>query len=377
MKSKERSLLNISFIVLFLIILFAPSIEQRFDLIPVQPVVESRAKVPLPPGNPMENLWLGHGYFSEYEKHFNDVFGFRDFFIRVRNQIQYSLFSDSDQVIIGRDGWLADRSSVDVEQHHTDTLTEEQWAQLQGRIVKFNRILRDRGIYLIIVPVPIKNTVYPEYFPDAAARRPAVTGYERFRRLLAGNKIPFVDAYKILSEKKHSANVYYKTDLHWNTLGARAVAAATVDQLAHDLHRNVRWRYPDSSELKPFVDGGDNNVMAILWPLKDVEPVEFQPENVCGEMTDHGTYKELLNQCRERLLPPATMFGNSFMLQMAADGIQDHFARFDRFYDLSEFPKVLTDIRPGTKIMIWQLFELEIGYQLQQDPWWIQVDSTK
>jgi hypothetical protein len=32
-------------------------------------------------------------------------------------------------------------------------------------------------------------------------------------------------------------------------------------------------------------------------------------------------------------------------------------------------------IPPGTKILIWLLFELEICYQLQSDAWWSEIDQ--
>lgn len=376
MNDKIRALVNMGFIALFLVALCAPTIQQVFHVVPLEPVVESRAKVPLPPGNPIEQLWLERGYISDYERHYNDVFGFRDFFIRVRNQIQYSLFHDSDEVVLGRNGWLADKITLEVEQRTSDHLTDADWSRLAQRVAHLHRILRRRGIYLFVIPVPLKNTVYPEKFPEAAALRPATTGYARFVQLLAENHVPFVDAYTILSAKRRSADVYYKTDLHWNTVGAAAVAAEAVDRLGSEMHRDVRWRYPDSWKMKPFVGGTETNVLAILWPPKYEEPVAYQPGDVCGEMTNRGTYNELINRCSPPLLPSTTMFGNSFMMKLAAVGFEDYFSTFDRRYDLTDFPKMLAEIKPGTKILIWQLFELEIGYQLQSDAWWRQVDSS-
>lgn len=376
-QQKERSYVNLAFIILFLVILYAPAVQQYFNIPPLTPVVESRTKVPLPPGNPVAELWTGHGYFFEYEKHFNDVFGYRDFFIRLRNQIQYSLFGDSDQVIVGRNGWLADKSSIEVEQRAVDTLSDAQWARLGDRLAHLDRILHQRGIYLLLIPIPIKNTVYPENFPAAAARRPAVTGYAKFTRLLADRGVPFIDVYKILSQKRRSVPVYYRTDMHWNTVGAATVAAEAVDRLGREMHRDVRWRYPDSPTLQPFAGGIENNLLALLWPLTDIEPQAALHASTCGETVKLAAYDEFVNRCQGPTLPQTIMFGNSFTQQMLAAGFQNHFAKLYTFYDLTEFPKLLTDIKPGTRIVIWQSFELEIAYQMQNDDWWRQVDDLR
>jgi hypothetical protein len=376
---KSQKLIAKIFIGVFVAMLCAPSIEQAFNIVPIDPVVESRAKVPLPPGNPLVELWQGQGYFSDYEKHFNDVFGFRDFFIRSRNQIQYSIFHDSDQIIVGRDGWLVDKPSVDVEQRTVDALSEADWKTLAGRLTHLNRILRHKGIYFLVIPVPFKNTVYPEFFPETTARRPAITGYARFVQLLADNDVPFVDAYGIL-EKHKSVGVYYRTDLHWNVLGAKLVAVQTVDQLARALGRNVHWRYPDTTTLQPLVGGVDGNDLAIFWPPQDINAVPFAPGDSCGPTTSENTPwadASFVNHCHGPVFPPALFLGNSFALQMKAAGLQDHFAKVTRVYDIQHFGNLLADIRPGMKIVIWQNFELEIGYQMQNDDFWRDVDSYR
>ncbi len=374
--SRRRRIAERFWIAIFLLLVFVPALQQYVRVVPVTPVVEARPKVPAPDGNPIVQLWLGGDYFANYERHVNDVFGFRDLFIRLRNQIQFSLFRDSDQVVVGTGGWLTDRSAVEVEQRAVDNLSDASWATLRRRVELLDRRLRQRGIYLVVVPVPLKNTVYPEHFPQIAQRRPAVTGYERFRRMLAASHVPFVDAYRVLEERKRTADVYYHTDLHWNTFGARAVAAETVRMLAQHFHTKVAWRYDDRYTVTPFSGGVENAVLATIWPVPDVEPFEDSPAP-CGPIEHHGPYDEYTNHCAGPTLPPAMLVGNSFSLQMIGDGLPQHFVRMDLTSDLSYFDRMLAMIRPGTRIVIWQLFELEIGYQLQGDGWWNQLGSAR
>jgi hypothetical protein len=359
-------------IAVFLLMIFAPAVEARLGFVSIPPVVESRARVPLPPGNPLAHLWQGLEYFPNYERHFNDVFGFRDFFIRVRNQIQYSLFADSDQVIIGRSGWLSDKSAVEVQQVAVDSLTDAQWTHLSQRVAALKQILGARGIYLIVVPIPLKNTVYPEIFPDQAVRRPPLTGEARFRKLLTDERVPFVDVFNLLSPRRYPIPVYYRTDVHWNHLGTAITAKRLVDQLAVAFHLPVRWTFPDRYADRPFV-GGDESSLATFWSPVDVEPFAYWATDACGGFVPHGIGSLFVNTCRGRHLPDTAMFGNSFMVGMASVDAQNYFSTIHRFGDLTYFGNILSEIPPGTKIVVWQIFELEIGYQLQSDGYWAAI----
>ena len=53
-------------------------------------------------------------------KWFNDRYGFRDFLIRSKTQVDYSVFGMSTRVHIGQDGWLFYRSVMDVEKPNID-----------------------------------------------------------------------------------------------------------------------------------------------------------------------------------------------------------------------------------------------------------------
>ena len=249
-------------------------------------------------------MWRGEGYFSNYERYFNDVFGFRNFFIRVRNQIQYSLFSDADQVIIGRDGWVADKGAVETEQPNVDALNEAQWARLSIRFSALKRILNARGIYLIVIPIPFKNTVYPENFPDQAARRPQVTGEARFRKLLTDDGVPFVDVYNLLVPRKYPVPLYYRTDIHWNNLGATIAATSLVDQLGAALRVRVRARFPNDYTYRTFTDGDEGGSLAIFWSPTDTEPAAAWNTAACGSFVPRGEGAVFTNTCGERCCRP-------------------------------------------------------------------------
>src|SRR5580704_19261281 len=72
----------------------------------VAPLGERRAARPLPP---LQLLFGTNGDFAAaLNKWFDDRTGFRDLFIRAKNQIDYTLFDTSKKAWIGSDGWLFD-----------------------------------------------------------------------------------------------------------------------------------------------------------------------------------------------------------------------------------------------------------------------------
>ncbi len=101
--------------------------------------------------------------------------------------------------------------------------------------------LAERGIAYLVVAVPDKFTIYPEHLPSWVGRGPLPTPYDRIRDALArGGLVSFVDLRPALLAAKPRAQLYFKTDSHWNFNGAlvgygeimNAVRAKLPDRLA-------------------------------------------------------------------------------------------------------------------------------------------------
>ena len=73
---------------------------------------------------------------------FDDRVGFRDLFIRTKNQIDYSLFATSRKVYVGKDGWLFDRDPVDP----LAELTPAKMTALKQSFLTLAEMLARRGI---------------------------------------------------------------------------------------------------------------------------------------------------------------------------------------------------------------------------------------
>ncbi|MEE2777825.1 MAG: hypothetical protein VYE73_13810 [Acidobacteriota bacterium] len=103
-------------------------------------------------------------------------------------------------------------------------------------LVDFDRRLRDRGIHLIVVPVPVKPTLAPQLFAGADAVPPIHNeSFPTFLGQLADKGIDTLDPTATLVEQE---DAFLATDTHWTPAGMEAVAAALAAHIdALDLTR--------------------------------------------------------------------------------------------------------------------------------------------
>jgi len=81
--------------------------------------------------------------------------------------------------------------------------------------------LKKKGIKYLLVIVPIKSTIYPEYLPDWLTRSPRPSKLDQFTEYMkAHSTVPVLDLRPALLAAKTNAFVYLNTDSHWNNLGA-------------------------------------------------------------------------------------------------------------------------------------------------------------
>ena len=158
---------------------------------------------------------------------------FRYQFVLVNAGLDYALFgtSQSDQVLPGKDGWLFYKDGPNAAQplanyqglaelnDSADTLAEAS-AGLQILSDK----LAENGCTLVLDLTPSKDRIYREYMPDGYP----IVNEENRTDLLAAylqshTTVPVVWRYDMLrSQARQNADrlLYYKTDTHWNAVGA-------------------------------------------------------------------------------------------------------------------------------------------------------------
>lgn len=158
---------------------------------------------------------------------FRDHFGLRNTLIHtVALSRFHGLGDDTDgDVIIGKDGWLFFRPDGDqnlIAYRGLNPLSEDELNAWQDVLEKRTAFLASKGIPLLIVIPPDKQTIYPEYLPPeyAPLRHESRLDQlvDRLRR--THSPVHLVDLRPALLAAKSSALLYHRTDTHWNDAGA-------------------------------------------------------------------------------------------------------------------------------------------------------------
>ena len=146
-------------------------------------------------------------------------------------------------VIFGRDGWLFYRQAVDfVTAPALDSDRARRMvlaAQADARdplaaIVDFHGQLQAMDIELVVVPVPVKATLYPEQLWPASLPGQTLNnpGIESFLSDLRERGIHVVDVTDdLLDLKVNGHSAYLPRDTHWTPAGMSAAAQAVVAQV--------------------------------------------------------------------------------------------------------------------------------------------------
>jgi hypothetical protein len=294
---------------------------------------------------------------------FNDRYAGRNLLIRLKTQIDYSVFSYSDRIYIGRNGWLFYRSVLDVGKPTIDQLPDASYDQIINNIKDLNQRLASRGVRLLVMDNELKDEFYSEQLPASVSRRPVSPRYHKLRaRLAKETGAEYVDPSAILHALKAQRSVFHKTDFHWNDPAAFAVAQAVVDRIAKLAGPPYQgWRWPLEITYAPN-SGGEAAFMPLIWPATETAlfvkktwpdlPRDYRGPDTPFEFSVVHKVED------PALLPGIVVFGDSFFDGMLRSGFAEHFQSIHRarIYQAT-LDQVLDALPKNTKFFLLQFIE--------------------
>jgi hypothetical protein len=361
-------------ISLFALIILGPFLQERLHPFKYKSLTENRLMKPRPTDWPTL-FESGMSFAKRYEEYFNDNYGLRDLLIRTKNQLDYLLFHKAEEVVVGPDNWLFYKSVVEHEEIDIERTPPQDWERMFACLLNLNRVLAARGMTLVIMPCPMKNSIYPEMLPASAPRRPKPTGLERYRKFLMDHpEIVMVDTVPLLMKLKESFQVYHKTDFHWTDPAGAHMAKALVNKLGNLSGMGDLWNLPIKIKIEKISAGGENDSMGLLWPIREDSlnlesfwSAEGVGEYVEGHNANEWTYHTKSGD-HDRLLPCTVMFGDSYGDAFLRAGFLSYFSEFHKFYNW-EFPKKYASIPKGTRYVILQHIEPFLRPLFNPDFW--------
>lgn len=357
-------------IALFLLILVAPGLQSLTGAFPVPVLDENRSRATRPAFT-WNGVLAGDAPFGkQYEKYFDDHYGFRDFLIRAKHQLDFTLFHRSDEVLIGKDGYLFYRSVTEQQQLAQDRAWEGSKARLWKNLHDLHDHFAARGILFVLLPLPNKNTLYPELLPSWTVKRPAATAFHQLRAMLANGDLPWVDAYQVLVDSKSDGQLFHRTDFHWNDVAAAFVGRALVDDLGRRTGTSVTWDVPvDRVALVKF-SGGEALSLGLFSPPREdtwVSPPRMAGRSECAARQGAFIYVcKLRPEVQGIFLPPTVILGDSYGEAFRSTDFPYHFQEL-RHLSYPKMREHFTKIPAETKIVIFEFQETALNF-MQQDP---------
>ena len=341
--SVYRKITNRLLVGTFILVLCLPTVDRVFNIDPSMRLAESRSlnKAPEWPTTRHQVATFA----QQYERYWNDSFGFRRLLIRCNSWAQYQFgVSSTPLAVIGKKGWLyyAGDSSMEAYQGLTSLSTSvlEAWRiQLEAR----ENLMLSRGGHFLFVVAPNKQTTYSDEVPDRYVRSPSTLTDQLVEYLALHSKLKILDLRQPLNAAKAKGEVFWRTDSHWNDRGMYVGYVEVLNRLRQWYPRLVPLREADFGQVASGDFSGDLSALLGLVGIAIEKRVDWNPKRpwqvrlVVGDVPKppaSSLYSDWDGP--DPTLPRAVIFHDSYWLPPALRNIggrTDAYANLDSPFD--------------------------------------------
>jgi hypothetical protein len=301
---------------------------------------------------------------------------------------QFAWLGDGgDKALVGRDGWLFYRPGVEELWKRTPAAaTPHLSSDPLPAIVAFRDELAARGIHLLVLPVPNKESVYPDQLTRRVAGRGGLLA-PRTRDLLRAlreARVAVVDLFGQFAEARQTQaglggpSLYLVQDSHWSPAGLELAARAAAQHL---LDQGSIRRGPTRFDTRPSPVRRTGDILRMLQ-APQLERLARSEEVTCRQVLQAGTGQLYADDPNAEVL----VLGDSFLRiyeqdEPGAAGFIAHLARelgqpvTSLVSDGGASTLVRQELhrRPALlrnkKVVVWEFVERDIG--LGQEGWQI------
>jgi hypothetical protein len=218
--------------------------------------------------------WFDGWYQINKHNYYNDQFGFRPDFVRINNQLDFSLFEKvhSNSVIVGKNSCLYQEAYI-TSYYGDDFMGTDSIRGLSLKLKAIQDTLAKLGKTLIVAYEPTKAYYYPENFPErfnTKTLRPTnINAFRRFGDSLHINQLDF-NAWFVSMKAKTKDSLFSKQGIHWTNYGS-ILAADTLVKSISSL-RNIRMQMPQYTEVERTTnarhpDDDINKALNLIFPI--------------------------------------------------------------------------------------------------------------
>jgi len=180
-------------------------------------------------------------YFPLMESYINDVFAFRNDLIDLYSIIflKVGVSVKPNNIIIGKNGFLflGNKLSDVIDQTTGKNLfSDDDLKAWNQRFLYRKKYLDQFDIPFYLIIPPNKHSVYPEYLPDYIIP----SKHNRLQQLIdskPGYNIIVLKDAMVKAKSEWGDNMFYKTDSHWNEIGAYVGYLEIMRRLKQDFDK--------------------------------------------------------------------------------------------------------------------------------------------
>ncbi len=261
--------------------------------------------------------------------------------------------ANSDDVVVGQDGWLFFGETMD-DYAGVNGLSGRELFAAAKNVSLLEEYCRGQGIDFLFTLAPNKNSLYPQYMRTLLA--PGERDSGKLYGLLDAMGVTYLDLFEVFAGEEEA--LYFAHDSHWTSRGA----ALAADSLNAALGRESAFF---SGEFAPEPHSGD--LFEMLYPAARDRENDLSPVNVpVFTFGQGGTRPDSIvinteSDAGGTLLCYRDSFGNDLFPYLAASYGTARFSRSPS-YDMTLAGEL------GADAVIIELVERNIGYLLDYAP---------
>ena len=258
----KKRLIDILFILLFLVLCLIPSLGMLVfseSDAAANEILASRPSVRNRDGS------FNTALLSDFSDYIADRFAFRQEMVTAWSAINAKVFSGSveEQVLLGSDGWLYYRETLD--DYLGRGMSDEELEYAAKNLAMMQEYAENQGAAFVFTIAPNKNSLYPEHMPTYYSSGHNGSNAKRLPALLEQNGVNYVDLFEAF---RNEETLYFATDSHWNAQGA----ALAADQILSGL--GMESNYFSGSFTNPVSHRGD--LYEMLYPAGTLTEPDLQ-----------------------------------------------------------------------------------------------------
>jgi len=282
----------------------------------------------------------------------NDHFLLRKRFIRFYNHLMVFKVGISpmpERVLLGRQGSLVYSGENVIEDYRsTIPFSRQQLEKIRKALEKRNEYLRQKGIKHYLFIAPNMHTIYPENLPGYIKRIGMISRFDQLIDFLGEkSNVKIIDVRGELLKRKRSDALWYKTDTHWNDLGAFVAYNALIREIKNDIPIIKPLREDDFKKTAKIIKGGDLAGMLDLSDCFKEKSIFMVPDSFqysyergdIGNYTDPSPGRTIIMNHKNSRLPRMAMFRDSFA-EALVPYLSQNFSRSAYFWT----PRLITEI---------------------------------